>query len=195
MKKIFVVLLFCMSLSAFAQTLKIDFETNDLGWNEYSGKRGEAIIKDGVLHISSQKAGLMSATTYLPIDPQKNFELRAKFLNTKLNDDERGIAVILNYKDDYNLDYFYITNETAVYNRIIDNEVVGFRYAQVKMDKKLKDHDLTVKSTFGKLEFIVDAMKCLEVRCAPLQYTGFGLGVYSGDGNQVADIDELVIIQ
>lgn len=195
MKKICIALFLCMSLTSFAQTIKIDFESNEFGWNEYSGRRGEAIIKDGVLHLSSEKAGMMMATTYLPIDPQKNFELRAKFINTKLNDEERGVAVILNYRDDCNYDSFYITNETAVYHRVVDAVEVGYRVAQVKMNKKLKDHDLVIKSTFGKLEFFVDDMKSLEVRFAPLQYTGFGLGAYSKDGTQVADVDELEIIQ
>ncbi len=185
----------CISLNMFAQSFTEDFESNKLGWNEFVGKRGEAIIKEGVLHLSAKTAEPMMSTCYLPIDPSKNYSIKAKCINTKINDDERGICMILNYMDDYNYDMFILTMETAIYKRYVDNRLVGFRQTQVKVNKKIKDHELEIKSTFQKLEFLVDNMQALEIRFAPMKYSGFGMGVWAVDGKQVADIDEIVVVQ
>lgn len=199
MKKYLTIILALVSINAFAQTITEDFETNRLGWNEIVEKKGEAIIKDGVLHLSAG-AGLLggrslTSTCYLPLDPNKNFTIKAKCINTKINDNDRGIGIVLNYMDDGNYDEFTITKETAVYRRWVEDRCVGYRQAQVKVDKKTKDHELIVKSTFQKLEFIVDNMTVLEIRYAPIKYSGFGLAVWALDGKQVADIDEIEIIQ
>lgn len=199
MKRILSIILAFVSINVFAQTITEDFESNSLGWNESVGKKGEAIIKDGALHLSAG-AGLEGgrsfiATCYLPIDSSKNFSIKATCTNTKINDEDHGICLIINYMDDYNYDEFIITKELAIYKRWIDGKPVGFRQSQIKVDKKSKDHIIEIISTLNKLEFIVDNMKCLELRYAPLHYSGFGVGVWAADGKQVADIDQIEIIQ
>ena len=199
MKKTIAILFAFVSLNAFAQTIKDDFETNRMGWNEIVAKKGEAVIKEGVLHLSAG-AGLTEgrsfmSTCYLPVDLTKDFTIKAKCIDTKINDDERGIGLVINYMDDYNYDEFLITKGTALYRRWVEGELVGFRQSQVKVDNKSKNHEIVVKSTLQKLEFIVDNMTVLEIRYAPVKYSGFGIAVWAIDGKQEADIDEVEIIQ
>ena len=97
--------------------------------------------------------------------------------------------------DDYNYDAFYLSNEKVFYYRVVEGEIVGRRYSDVKIFKRLKEHELSVKSSFNKLEFYVNNVKALEIRNAPVNYSGLGFGVWAEDGKQTADVDYIEFIQ
>lgn len=195
MKKIIIGVLMLIPTIAFAQTFRDDFDSNSLGWNEFVGKKYSAVIREGVLHLeTSDKDGQAFATCYGTYDPQKPFEIKAKFIDTKINDEEQGVGILFNYMDDYNLEAFFLSKDKAYYWRWMNNKVCGFRAADVKFKKRSRDHELQVKSGFEKLEFIVNNVKVLEVRSTPI-YTGFGIGVWSDDGKQTADVDYIEFIQ
>lgn len=55
MKKLLVALFALGTLTANAQTFKDTFDSNSMGWTEISGKDGEAVIKEGVMHLEGKK--------------------------------------------------------------------------------------------------------------------------------------------
>jgi hypothetical protein len=57
MKKLLVALFALGTLTANAQTFKDTFDSNSMGWTEISGKDGEAVIKEGVMHLEGKKSG------------------------------------------------------------------------------------------------------------------------------------------
>lgn len=191
MKRLIFASLFLLSFLTQAQTIiRDDFDSNSLGWNEFAGKKYSAIIQDGVLHLETREgAPTAIASCYSIIDPQKSFEIKMGLVKTKIDDEERGIGIVLNYLDDYNFDVFYMSKEKAFYKRFVEGKLFGFRCGDVKIDKKLRDHELIVKSAFDKLEFFINNVKALEIQHAPLLYPGFGVSVWADDGKQVADVD------
>ena len=60
MKKLLVALFALGTLTANAQTFKDTFDSNSMGWTEISGKDGEAVIKEGVMHLEGKKSGGLS---------------------------------------------------------------------------------------------------------------------------------------
>ena len=187
-----------ISITSFSQALSLrdDFDSNRLGWNEFVGKHRTAVINDGVLHLETDKEkGIAISSCYAPVDPKAPFEIKAKLIKTKINDEEQGIGLVFNYLDDDNYDVFILSKDLIYYKRWRDGKRVGFRYGDLKIDKRQKDHELNLKSGFDKIEFSVNNVKALEIRNAPLQYTGFGLFVWTDDDTQAADIDYIEIKQ
>lgn len=196
MKKIILGLFLVLPTIAFAQSVREDFDSNTLGWNEFVGEKYSAIIKDGALHLETlEKAPLAIASCYLTVDPQKPFEIKAKLMDTKINDEERGIGIVFNYLDDCNFDVFLLSKDKAYYWRYVDNKCVGTRCGDVKFQRKQKDHDLSVKYGYDRLEFFVNNVKALEIRNAPMKYNGFGLMAWALDGKQTAQVDYIEFIQ
>lgn len=90
MKKLLVALFALGTLTANAQTFKDTFDSNSMGWTEISGKDGEAVIKEGVMHLEGKKSGGLSLLggvkdaseimthCFTNIDVQKNFEIKCK---------------------------------------------------------------------------------------------------------------------
>ena len=56
-----------------------DFESNQFGWTESVGKRGIAVIRDGVLHMES-KGKPLTSTCYGSFDINKPFVLQVEAL-------------------------------------------------------------------------------------------------------------------
>ena len=191
MKKIIIVALCALPFFAQAQNVvREDFDSNTLGWNEISSKRYSAIIQDGVLHLETrEKADFAIASCYDLIDVRNPFEISIKIVNTKIDDEERGIGIVFNYLDDFNFDAFTLSKEEVRYQRFYENKLVGQRSGEIKFDKKQKDHELVIKSGYNRLEFFVNGVKAIDMRNIPLTYSGFGLIVWSADGKYAADID------
>lgn len=196
MKKIILGLLFLLPTMMFAQTVREDFDSNTLGWNEFVGKNYSATIQDGVLHLEAREGQPFAlASCYTTLDPQLPFEIKAKLIDTKINDEERGIGIVFNYLDDMNYDVFLLSKDKAYYWRVVDSELRGQRRGDIKITKKQKDHELSVKYGYDRLEFFVNNVKALEIRNAPLKYNGFGIAVWSSDNKQSADVDYIEFIQ
>ena len=187
---VFLILLFIPIFSKAQTIIRDDFETNKLGWNEIVAKGYSAFIQDGKMHLETKENKKEAKVTcYPPIDVQKSFEIKAKLVDTKINDEERGIGLVFNYRDDSNYDAFIITKDQVRYLRFEEDRLVGSRRSDFKNLKKLKDHELVVKSSFHKMEFYVNNIKALEIRDITLSYSGFGLIAVSADDKQTADFD------
>jgi len=192
MKKVLIYLIIWLFIPLFshAQTVvRDDFETNKLGWNEVVSKQYSAIIQDGKMHLETKEGGAAIARCFAPIDPQKPFEIKAKLNDTKINDEERGIGIIFNYRDNKNFDAFVISKNTAEFQEYTNGQLTGFCQQDIKYFKKYKDHELVIKYSFQKVVFYVNDINALEMRDIKLQYTGFGLYVWSKDDKQIADFD------
>jgi len=193
MRQICIIMAFLASaLSMQAQTIE-DFEANSLGWNEYSSPRQSAIIKEGALHMENFVDDIVMASCYTPLDVTEAWKVKAQFKGTKIDSDNRGVGIVINYLDDMNYDCFMFSKELIVYSRYIDGHEVGKRYAQLKVDRKIKDHILIVEYANNKIQFSINDVMCIEIKNAPIKYNGFGLAVW-GKG-QKADVEEIQFIQ
>ena len=190
MKKI-LALLFCLiPFCAFAQNFLDDFQTNNLRWNVYSGDNYMTSIQNGVMHLETKENAKDAVVTcYSSLDPTKPFELETKLMKTKINDEQRGIGIVFNYKDDLNFDVFYLMKGSVLYRKIVDSKIVGQRTASVDLNEKLKDHELLVKYYPGNLHFFVNGVDAIEINYATLEYSGIGIAVWAEDGKQTADVD------
>lgn len=122
MKKFYVFILIAVAtMTANAQTFKDTFDSNILGWTEFTDKDGEALIQDGVMHLEGKKpatsniftssAGSFVLTScYAPIDVKTNFELKIKAKVKKIGENNK-VGIVLDYYDDYNFVMFTIDDK------------------------------------------------------------------------------------
>lgn len=206
MKKILFVVLALVAINLNAQ-VKDDFETNKYGWTETSAKDGEAVIKDGKMHMVGKKGNnstmnLLFGTKTEPsfiethsfpgYDVTKDFEIKCEAYVKKITGDN-VLGIMLNYIDDGNFIAFTVDEERASLIRFKEGRYIGGFSDRLKIkDKKKAFLDLSVKSTFNKLEFFVNGMKAIEARYIPLTSTGLGFYVI---GQHSVDFDNLEIIQ
>ena len=182
MKKVFILFLAAFvalpSFTARAQIIE-DFETNTLNWQEFASGNREAVVKDGVLHMKSSLGDrFVYATCLAPIDFSEPFRVKATIVDTKLDSDSKGVAVVFNYSDDYNLDAFFISKETVAFFEQSRNERVRYREADFKFNKKLKEHELVLEYRNRKVSLIIDDVQCLEIPYINMEYNGFGFAVF-----------------
>ena len=190
MRKIIIIILCFLPVCSFAQTFFENFEANSFNWNTYEGDKYTAIIQKGLLHLETREGARDAlVTSYSTLNPKLPFELEVKLMKTKLNDEQRGIGVVFNYKDDFNFDVFYLMKGSALYRKIVDHKIVRERRATVKYETNIKDHVLTVVSTPGKLVFLVSGIQAIEINYVTLDYSGIGITVWAEDGKQSADVD------
>lgn len=201
-----IVLLFVLSvlnLPAFAKVY--DFESNDLGWNEYSGQKGEALIKEGVLYIDGKNDGnaiitetgrliknhFLSSTCYLPIEVARSFEIKADVFAKKLKEDA-GFGIIFNYRDDENFNFFLVTATYVEYYRFENAICTGHREDRIKFrSKKKAEIVMHLKKAFDKVSLTVDDVMVLEVPYVDYKYQGIGFFTI---GEQTITFDNLETI-
>lgn len=205
MKKLIIALFaLVVTLTVNAQMFKDTFDSNSMGWTEVSSKDGEAVIKDGVMHLEGKKSGglsLLGGTKdasqimthcFTSLDVQKNFEIKCKANVKKINENNM-VGIVVDYMDDGNFILFAIDDKTAYFMQWRDNELVGCASNLLKITKKKNTQlDFSIKSTYKKLEFFVNGMLALELRYRDLISNGVGFYTY---GAQVADFDDLELIQ
>lgn len=204
MKKI--ALLIVLAVVGLSVSAKVyDFESNDLGWNEYSGQRGEALIKEGVLFIEGKVDGtavindngrlikefFLSSTCYLPIEVTRTFEIKADVFAKKLKNDA-GFGIIFNYRDDENFHFFLINAVQVKYYRIENAVCTGYREDRIKFrSKKKAEIALHLKKSFDKVALIVDDVQVLEIPYIEYKYQGIGFFTI---GEQTITFDNLETI-
>lgn len=193
MKRIvFLLAILLANTSAFAKVY--DFESNDLGWNEFADKeKGEVLIKEGVLSIEGKtdESGLLSSTCYLPIDVTKSFEIKIDAFAKKIKEDA-GFGVIFNYRDIYNYERFLMTETYVLYQRYENGSLVGERYDRIKFRKNKKAQiSMLLKKSFDTVTFIVDDVQVLEIPYVDYKYRGFG---FFAIGKQSITFDNLETI-
>lgn len=204
MKKVFLIMAMAagLSLSANAQSFKDTFDSNSLGWTEISGSDGEAVIKEGVLHLEGKKNGTnfyiytpgsqIISSCYAPFDPKANFEIKCKAIVKKINE-KNPIGMMVNYIDDYNFMAFTFDENKVYYRELYEGNLVGYKENLLNLKgKRNAEVNISIRSTENKIEFFINNMRALELRYKPIMTTGIGFYVY---GAQVADFDDLEIIQ
>lgn len=169
-----------------------DFETNDLGWNEISTSEGEAIIKEGKLIIKGENQNsLIKATCFLPIDPQKPFELNVDLFVNKIKSDAY-FGIIFNYCDDYNFDCFLINESDIIYLEYKENNVVRRRTDRIKFrQRKEFNTSMILKKDFDTVALIVDDVIVMKIPYIDYKYNGIGFYI---KGEQSISIDTIETI-
>lgn len=191
MKKYLIILL-AMAHAAVISAQTDDFETNKYGWNEFTAKNAEAIIQKGVMHLESKNDEYANVYAYLPINIERNFEIKCDALVKKI-DENNTFGLIFDYFDDYNFSAFIVSEGTAYFYRYENYHLVSRMRADIKLKEQKKAAvTLGIKYTDQRLEFYVNGMKAFERRFQPLQSNGFGFYVA---GKQKIDFDNLEMIQ
>lgn len=196
-----------MAVSVNAQILKDTFDSNILGWTETSGKDGEAVIKDGTMHMVGKKGsnttmsvlfGVKTTPSFVEthcfagFDVNKNFEIKCK-ANVKKITGNNEFGIILDYVDNGNFIIFTIEEGQASFVRYKEGHVIGAIINDLKIkEKKKADLDLSIKSSYQKLQFFVNGMLAIEARYVPISSSGIGFYIY---GEHTVDFDDLEIIQ
>lgn len=194
----------CLNLNA--QTVFDDFESNKYGWTETSAKDGEALIKEGKMHLEGKKGnsslglafGISSEPSFIEThcfpgyDINKDFEIKCDVYVKKITG-HNALGIMLDYVDDGNFIAFIVEEDRARLIRFKDFQYVGGISNDLKLtDKKKTDLELSIKSTFNKIEFSVNGMKAIESRYLKLTSTGIGFYVV---GQHTVDFDNLEIVQ
>lgn len=169
-----------------------DFETNKLGWTEYSGDRSEAIISEGFMHLVSKNDDEAFTVCYPALDVTRNFEIKCDVLAKKI-DDEKTFGLVIDYLDNYNYTVFLVTEGMAYFKNVRENRVIGRSYAPIKLkEQKKATVELKIKSSYQKVEFYVNGMKALERRFLHMESNGIG---FLAGGKQKIDFDNFEIVQ
>lgn len=192
MKK--VLILFATLFVMFTAKAQVtdDFETNKLGWTEYSSSRSEAIITEGHMHLVSKNDDEAFTVCYPALDVTRNFEIKCDVLAKKI-DDDKSFGIVIDYLDNYNYTVFLVTEGMAMFKNVRENKVIGRIYAPIKLKEQRKATvELKLKSSYQKIEFYVNGMKALERRFLHMESNGIGL---LAGGKQKIDFDNFEIIQ
>jgi len=184
-------------LDLHAQVMEDDFDTNQFGWTESVGKRGLAVIRDGVLHLES-KGKPLSSTCYGSFDINKPFVLQAEALAKKI-DDDKIFGILLDYEDDQNYILFYICEDEANLEVVKEDKLIGRKQEALKLKKgKRVGVEFEVEYNLNELVYKVNGVRAMSYRrrVAKDEYLlgTSGIGFFAR-GGQVIDFDNLKIIQ
>ena len=191
-------LLLCMiSPNLYAQVMEDDFESNQFGWTESVGKRGVAVIRDGVLHMES-KGKPLTSTCYGSFDINKPFILQAEALAKKI-DDDKIFGILLDYEDDQNYILFYICEDEANLEIVKEDKLIGKKQEALKLKKgKRVGVEFEVEYNLNELVYKVNGVRAMSYR-RRVAKDEFLLGTsgigFFARGGQVIDFDNLKIIQ
>ena len=192
MKQIFISVIMLFVVQVANAQMKDDFETNKLGWTEYSSSKSEAIILDGHMHLVSKNDDAALTVCYPALDVTRNFEIRCDVVAKKI-DDDKTFGLVVNYFDDYNYTSFLVTEGLAWFKNVKGGKVEGQIYAPIKLKEQKKANvELRIKSSFQKIEFFVNGMKALERRFLHMESNGVAL---IAGGKQKVDFDNFEITQ
>ena len=191
-------LLLCMiSPNLYAQVMEDDFESNQFGWTESVGKRGVAVIRDGVLHMES-KGKPLTSTCYGSFDINKPFILQVEALAKKI-DDDKIFGILLDYEDDQNYILFYICEDEANLEIVKEDKLIGKKQEALKLKKgKRVGVEFEVEYNLNEIVYKVNGVRAMSYR-RRVAKDEFLLGTsgigFFARGGQVIDFDNLKIIQ
>lgn len=191
-------LLLCMiSPNLYAQVMEDDFESNQFGWTESVGKRGVAVIRDGVLHMES-KGRPLTSTCYGSFDINKPFILQVEALAKKI-DDDKIFGILLDYEDDQNYILFYICEDEANLEIVKEDKLIGRKQEALKLKKgKRVGVEFEVEYNLNEIVYKVNGVRAMSYR-RRVAKDEFLLGTsgigFFARGGQVIDFDNLKIIQ
>lgn len=179
---------------------KETFDNNSWQWIEYSGYEGEAIIKEGVMHLESKKSvkGLevedildqVCTTAYAPMDPQQGFTMTCEAIVKKI-DEKKTFGIILDYKDNWNCLLLQVKENIAELFTVEKGKVTGYMKNQFKLAKQKKANlDFKIKYIDGTLELRVNDVMALKKKYVEITSNGVGFFAY---GKMEVDFDNLEI--
>ena len=192
-----ILLMSIMPNISFAQQMFDDFESNQYGWTESVGKRGKALITNGVLHMESKDTPLTS-TCYGSFDINKPFIMQVEALAKKI-DDDKIFGILLDYEDDQNYILFYICEDEANLEVVRENKIIGKKQEALKLRKgKLVGIEFEVEYNLNELTFKVNGVRAMSYR-RRVAKDEFLLGTsgigFFARGGQTIDFDNLKILQ
>lgn len=186
-----------LSTSVVFAQMEDNFETNQFGWTESAGKRGTAVIKDGVLHMES-KSAVLTSTCYAPFDVNKPFIMTCEALAKKI-DDDKIFGIILDYEDDNNYLCFFISEGEAKLEVFKEEKLIGRKSEAINLKSGKKvGIEFEVEYNLNELVFKVNGVKAMTYR-RRVEKDQFLLGT-SGIGffarfGQTIDFDNLKVVQ
>lgn len=195
---LFMSFLLCLITSNIkAQVMEDDFESNQFGWTESVGKRGIAVIRDGVLHMES-KGKPLTSTCYGSFDINKPFVLQVEALAKKI-DDDKIFGILLDYEDDQNYILFYICEDEANLEVVRENKLIGRKQEALKLKKGKKvGVDFEVEYNLNELVYKVNGVRAMAYRRRVAKDDFLlgtsGIGFFARGGQEI-DFDNLKIIQ
>ncbi len=187
-KKIFSLLILCVSLTSNAQTFLETFDSNSLEWTECTFDNDENIksyIEKGVLVVHSERntniwTGEKSYSTassmcYMPIDIKKPFEIRTSLTYSET---DSPFSIAFNLKDDgtyYRL-FFIPESKKVFFQRVENREVVGGWVQGVLYPKLKKGEELEILISGESQDLYVEIQRIpvFKIRYVTYQYQGFG---------------------
>lgn len=202
MKKYLIAVFVFLTWNINAQNYKETFDTNVLGWTEISDGYGEAVIKDGVMHIEGrnswgndawgfQQPIRIETHCYTSLDITKNFEIK---INAKVDRLKDGyVGIILDYLDGGNFLAFLFNGDCAYLLRFREGNLIGSIPNRIKLqDKKTETYHISIQSSYQRLQCYINNMLAVEARYLPLISNGFGFFVW---GSLTIDFDDVEFIQ
>ena len=202
MKKILLAVFVLATASVQAQYVKATFEENSLGWTEISDKKGEAVIKEGVLHLEAHNArGVhekwysqpirIESHCFSTLDVSENFEIKVDMTAGRSG---RGyIGLMLDYEDSSNFLAFIFNKRSAFLLRFVNGSSRAIAYSPMNLKYDYGDKvSVSVKNTYKEVQFYVDNIQAVKVRNYPLSHSGFGLFVWD---QQIVDVNSVEFIQ
>lgn len=180
-----------------AQVMEDDFDSNQYGWTESVGKRGIAVIRDGVLHMES-KGKPLTSTCYGSFDINKPFILQTEALAKKI-DDDKIFGILLDYEDDQNYILFYVCEDEANLEVVKEDKLIGRKQEALKLKKGKKvGIEFEVEYNLNELVYKVNGVRAMSYR-RRVAKDEFLLGTsgigFFARGGQVIDFDNLKVIQ
>lgn len=195
MKNLILFSLLTFTIFSNAQVLEIKetFDSNTLGWNELIDKKGESVIVDGVLQLTSKNEdGFYESHCYTDINPKANFEISCE-VNVKTINDDNTFGLIFDYIDDGNFMVLVISEGNAALLKKKDGEFVGAVRNSIKLKKARKTNvDISLKHELGTIICEVNGIFALQAKY--IEMTSGGIGFYVA-GKQKLQFDNLTIIQ
>lgn len=200
MRNLFLASILCIVSTHTLAQAKETFDNNSWQWIEYSGNEGEAVIKDGVMHLESKLnlKGLgvedildqVCTTAYAPMDPQQGFTMKCKALVKKI-DNKKTFGIILDYKDNWNCTLLQVKEDIAELYTVEKGRVTGYMRNQFKLGKlKKAELDFLVKYIDGTLELRVNDVMALKKKYVEFTSNGIGFFAY---GKVEVDFDDLEV--
>lgn len=194
MKHILLLFISAISFNLFAQnkmTITDPFDNGKFQWDEYYDKNKTAGIMDGYLILENEADGDAHAVADLPIDIERNFNIKIKFLIPKIKDD-KYFGVVFDYEDENNYTKFVIAeNKYKICN--VQNGIMSIARQGVLILKsgKEKEVNFEINKKGTKQTFIVDNMDVVSFS----RKLNSGIFGFTVEGSYKIMVDEITIEQ
>lgn len=169
-----------------------DFESNSLGWDEFSWKDRSGIIKNGYLELENKNAvGGSICYTDLPISVEQDFKLSGKIIVHKLSGTE-SFGVVIDTDEDLNQCAFLLRED--VFNCVIFNNKTRLYEDERPVKFRPRKDELVEFVLERRGNQYIFSLNNMEVYRLRRNINAPTFGFYT-DGNSLIRVDELIIEQ